>query len=153
MLSVPHRSASPSTSAARPVETATRLVTDFCARTPGAAFAVLHSTEGLVLSASDGVRTDDAERLAALAAGLGALTRSAAEAYGGGWVNATTVDMGRHHLCLIPVDARASLVFLANERGEPAHVMYEAARTAHELARLLDGPGQGDLCRLFLGTY
>ncbi|MFE0098879.1 roadblock/LC7 domain-containing protein [Streptomyces sp. NPDC059009] len=140
------------------VATPDEIVRDFCARTPGATFAVLLSAEGLVLCASDHLHPDDAERLAALAGSLGALTRSAAEVYGGGWVNVTTIDMGRDHLCLMPVDENASLLFKADEhgdhgeRGELSHVLYEAARTADDLARALNDPMHTGRWRMFLGA-
>lgn len=147
MLSAPHTPVDPA-------RTAERLLADFRARTPGAALAVLVTAEGLAVARTDGLATDDAERLAALASGLGAMTRSAAEAYGGGRVSVTTVDMGHRHLCLLPVDDRLSLLFLADEQGELSRVLYEAARTAVELTAALTSSTAGTtLGRMFLGTH
>lgn len=129
-----------------------QLVGDLTRRSPEVALAVLLSTEGLALSAAGEVTGDDAERLAALASSLASLTRSAANAYSGGRVDVTTVDLGRRHLCLMPVDEGTSLLFAVDGAGDLGQVMYESARTADALADALDGFTGNDPWRMFLDS-
>ncbi|MEO5875226.1 MAG: roadblock/LC7 domain-containing protein, partial [Streptosporangiaceae bacterium] len=62
-------------------------------RVVAARHAVVLSADGLRISSSRGLQTDDAEHLAAVASGFQALARSASETFETGAVRQTIVEM------------------------------------------------------------
>ena len=62
----------------------TWLLDDLVGRVKQAEHAVVLSTDGLLMAASQGLSRDDAEHLAAIAAGIQSLARGAGKRFGGG---------------------------------------------------------------------
>ncbi|WP_051807327.1 roadblock/LC7 domain-containing protein [Actinoplanes subtropicus] len=70
---------------------------------PGTEGVVLLSTDGLELATSAGTRTDRADQLSAVAAGLHAIALAADRNNGGGRVDQTVVEMDYRMLVVVPV--------------------------------------------------
>src|SRR5690625_1087544 len=69
------------------------LLSDLVERVAGARHALLLSSDGLLLSASEGVDREEAERLAAIASGFASLARGARSQLGAREVRQTVVEM------------------------------------------------------------
>jgi predicted regulator of Ras-like GTPase activity (Roadblock/LC7/MglB family) len=101
------------------------LITDFVRRVPGAAHAVVVSADGLLLAGSDGLPSDRAEQLSAVASGLVSLTQGAARCFEAGSVNQTVVEMELGYLFLMSVSDGSSLAVLASPHSDIGTVAYE----------------------------
>jgi predicted regulator of Ras-like GTPase activity (Roadblock/LC7/MglB family) len=89
-----------------------RLVDDLADVVPGAVRAVLASADGLPVAVSTGVPAALAEQLSAIAAGMAALTRGAADLLDTGQVHHTTVEMTQGVLVLRTFPDGSHLVVL-----------------------------------------
>jgi predicted regulator of Ras-like GTPase activity (Roadblock/LC7/MglB family) len=76
-----------------PVNQLDWLLDDLVSRVPDVQRAVFLSQDGLALGASKTLQRDDAEHLAALAAGFQSLARGAGRHFGGGEVRQTIIEM------------------------------------------------------------
>lgn len=101
------------------------LVTDFARRVPGAAHAIVVSSDGILLAASDGLPKDRAEQLSAVASGLISLTEGAARCFEAGGVNQTVVEMDRGYLFLTSISDGSCLAVLATPTCDIGTVAYE----------------------------
>lgn len=93
----------------------------------GVRSAVILSPDGLALGRSPGLSGDDAERLAALAAGAQGLAHSVAERYGCGAVTQTIIEMDAALLFITPAGRGTCLALLAEARADAAQIAYEMA--------------------------
>jgi hypothetical protein len=90
------------------------LVNSFTDRVPGAANAVVVSSDGLVLAMSDGLDRSHADQLAAITAGLTSLTRGAADCFEAGHVRQLIVEMEAGYLFVTSIsDGSCFAVFAA----------------------------------------
>lgn len=101
------------------------LITDFARRVPGVAHAVVVSTDGLLLSSSQGLPRDRAEQLSAVSSGLVSLTHGAASCFEAGQVNQTVVEMERGYLFLMSISDGSCLAVLAAPNCDIGLVAYE----------------------------
>src|SRR6476646_4807345 len=69
------------------------LIDNFVERTPGVSQAIVVSSDGLPMVASQSLDRDAADRFAAVAAGLIGLAYGAAGRFGGGAVNEIIIEM------------------------------------------------------------
>jgi predicted regulator of Ras-like GTPase activity (Roadblock/LC7/MglB family) len=89
--------------------------------------AVILSSDGLALGASDTLDRDDAEHLAALAAGLVSLARGAGCHFGGGEVRQTVIEMESGFLLVTAAGSGTFLAVIAGPDGDLGLVAYEMA--------------------------
>jgi len=114
------------------------LLTSFARRVPTIVCALAVSVDGLAIAASDEVRVDQADQLAAITSGLASLTTGAAKVMSTGHVRQTVVDMDGGVLLIMSVADRAFLAVLAQPGADLGQVGYESAVLAQRVAAALE---------------
>jgi uncharacterized protein len=89
--------------------------------------AVFLSQDGLALGASRGLNQEDAEHLAALAAGFQSLARGAGRHFGGGEVRQTIIEMTSGFLFVMAAGHGTCLAVLTGAEPDAGLVAYEMA--------------------------
>ena len=89
------------------------LLTTFAQRVPSIEYAIALSVDGLRLAASDRIRIDQADQLAAITSGLASLTAGAAKCMSTGQVRQSVVDMDGGVLLIMAVADRVLALFAA----------------------------------------
>ena len=113
------------------------LVTDFVARVPQAAHAVIVSSDGVVLAVSAGFPEDRADRLAAVTSGLSSLAQGAADLFDGGIPVQTVVEMDAGVLVVMTISHGASLAVLAGPDCKMGLIAYEMTLLAAQAGRMI----------------
>lgn len=103
------------------------LLDDMVARVAEAHEAVVLSEDGLLMAASKGLGREDAEHLAAVAAGYQSLSRGAGRMFGGGSVRQTVVEMESAFLFVTAAGSGACLAVLASGESDIGLIAYEMA--------------------------
>ena len=89
--------------------------------------AVIFSSDGLVMGLSPGLAQEDAEHLAALAAGFQSMARGAGEHFGGGRVRQTIIEMESAFLFVSAAGHGTCLAVLSTGDADIGLVAYEMA--------------------------
>ena len=103
------------------------LLDDLVRRVAHITKAVILSQDGITLGASDTLQRDDAEHLAALAAGFQSLARGAARHFGGGGVRQTIIEMESGYLLVSAAGSGTCLAVIAEPGAHLGLVAYEMA--------------------------
>ena len=134
------------TSSPQPTSTTDRdldwLLDDLARRVVHVESAAVLSRDGLVLGASAALSREDAEHLAALAAGLQSLANSGAQRFGAGHVQQTVVEMDRRFLFVIAAGEGCCLAVLATSEVDVGLVAYEMALIVKKVGRHLAVDGR-----------
>jgi predicted regulator of Ras-like GTPase activity (Roadblock/LC7/MglB family) len=101
------------------------LLDDLVARVTHIDQAVILSRDGLAIGASGGLSREDAEYLAAVAAGFQSLARGAGQHFGGGAVRQTVVEMDAAFLFVTAAGEGSCLAVLAGASVDAGLVAYE----------------------------
>jgi predicted regulator of Ras-like GTPase activity (Roadblock/LC7/MglB family) len=127
-----------------PVNQLDWLLDDLVKRVGDVQRAVFLSQDGLALGSSQGLQRDDAEHLAALAAGFQSLARGAGRHFGGGEVRQTIIEMTSGFLFVMAAGAGTCLAVLTGAEPDVGQVAYEMAvlvqRTGDHLQVSTRGP-------------
>jgi predicted regulator of Ras-like GTPase activity (Roadblock/LC7/MglB family) len=110
------------------------LLNDFVDRLPDVTHAVAVSADGLLVACSRDLPDDEADRVAAVAAGLVSLLRSAASHFQAGGVVSNLTELQQGFMFCMSVSSGASLLALATVRCDIGLV-------SHELANLINRVG------------
>ena len=89
--------------------------------------AVILSPDGLPLGRSPGLTEDDADHLAALAAGAQGLARGAGQRFGYGDVSQTIIEMDAALLFITPAGRGTCIALLADADADAGQIAYEMA--------------------------
>jgi predicted regulator of Ras-like GTPase activity (Roadblock/LC7/MglB family) len=89
--------------------------------------AVILSSDGMALGASGTLGRDDAEHLAALAAGLVSLARGTGRHFGGGQVRQTVIEMDSGFLLVTAAGSGTCLAVIAGPDADLGLTAYEMA--------------------------
>ena len=103
------------------------LLDDLVRRVGHVTKAVILSQDGMALGASETLGRDDAEHLAALAAGFQSLARGAGRHFGGGGVRQTIIEMESGFLLVSAAGSGTCLAVIAEEGADLGVVAYEMA--------------------------
>jgi len=103
------------------------LLDDLVMRVAPVTKAVILSQDGIALAASQSLARDDAEHLAALAAGFQSLAKGAGSHFGGGAVRQTIIEMESGFLFVTAAGSGTCLAVIANRDADLGHVAYEMA--------------------------
>jgi predicted regulator of Ras-like GTPase activity (Roadblock/LC7/MglB family) len=122
-----------------------RMLAEMARRTPGVEQAVILSSDGLLLSRSEGIDRDSADRFAAVAAGLLGLAVGASGPLQGGPVEEVVVQMRDKMLLVMRINAEGVLATLGTPDCDVAGVAYEMAVLARTAAPLLDAAARSEL--------
>ena len=89
--------------------------------------AVILSPDGLPLGNSPGLSADDADHLAALAAGVQSLARGASQRFSGGEIRQTIIEMDTVLLFITAAGHGTCLALLADAEADAGLIAYEMA--------------------------
>ena len=103
------------------------LLDDLVRRVAYISKAVILSQDGIALGASGTLDRDDAEHLAALAAGFQSLARGAGRHFGGGGVRQTIIEMESGFLLVTAAGSGTCLAVIAQQGADLGLVAYEMA--------------------------
>lgn len=117
----------PHVGAARRVGQLDWLLDDLVRRVAHISKAVILSQDGIALGASGTLERDDAEHLAALAAGFQSLARGAGQHFGGGAVRQTIIEMELGYLLVTAAGSGTCLAVIAQQGADLGLVAYEMA--------------------------
>lgn len=113
------------------------LVNSFTERVPGAANAVVVSSDGLVLAISDGLDRGHADQLAAITAGLSSLTRGAATCFQAGEVRQLIVEMDAGYLFVTAISDGSCFAVFAAPDCDIGLVAYEMSLLVERMGAVL----------------
>jgi predicted regulator of Ras-like GTPase activity (Roadblock/LC7/MglB family) len=103
------------------------LVNNFVGRVPGVTEAVVVSSDGLPIAASEGIDRDGVDRFAAVSSGLIGLAYGAAGRFGGGAVTEVIVEMEHAFLFVTGISDGSLLSVKASQGADVGLVAYEMA--------------------------
>ncbi|TDV55960.1 roadblock/LC7 domain-containing protein [Actinophytocola oryzae] len=101
------------------------LLDDLVDRLPGVEQVVVLSADGLLMARSKSVSRDNAEHLAAIAAGMHSLARGAGNQFGKGTARQTLAELDTAFLIVTSTGSGACLALLAEEDADMAMVAFE----------------------------
>ena len=113
------------------------LLTNFVDRVAGVSYAVVVSSDGLLLTSSAGLPRDRADQLAAVASGMSSLTRGAARVFGAGEVLQTVVEMELGCMLLMAIADGSCLAVLAAPDCDMGLIAYEMTLLVDRAGELL----------------
>ncbi|MGH3715958.1 MAG: roadblock/LC7 domain-containing protein [Micromonosporaceae bacterium] len=123
----------------------TWLLDDLVARVADADAAVVLSADGLLMAASRALQPDDAEHLAAVAAGFQSLSRGAGRRFGGGAVRQTIIEMESAFLFVTAAGRGACLAVLSAAESDIGLIAYEMAMLVKRVGIYLSTPDRPGL--------
>ncbi len=103
------------------------LLDDLVRRVPQVSRAVMLTQDGLAIGSSAGLSREDAEHLAALAAGFQSMARGAGQHFGGGRVRQTIIEMETAFLFVSAAGQGTCLAVLSTGDADIGLVAYEMA--------------------------
>ncbi len=113
------------------------LLTSFVEQVAGVSYAVVVSSDGLLLTSSSGLPRDRADQLAAVASGMASLTRGAARVFGAGEVLQTIVEMEGGCMLLMAIADGSCLAVLASPDCDMGLIAYEMTLLVDRAGELL----------------
>jgi predicted regulator of Ras-like GTPase activity (Roadblock/LC7/MglB family) len=113
------------------------LINSFTERVPGAANAVVVSSDGLVLAMSDRLDRAHADQLAAITAGLSSLTHGAAVCFQAGAVRQLIVEMDAGYLFVTAVSDGSCFAVFAAPGCDIGLVGYEMTLLVERIGQVL----------------
>lgn len=117
------------------------LLDDLLARVPSTRHAAVMSADGLLTGASAGLGREDAEHLAAIAAGYQSLGRGSARRFGGGkGVRQTIVEMESGFLFVTAAGHGACLAVISEADADIGVIAYEMAMLVTRVGPYLSTP-------------
>jgi predicted regulator of Ras-like GTPase activity (Roadblock/LC7/MglB family) len=103
------------------------LVASFADDTPGVKEAAVVSSDGLLIAASDGLGRAEADRLAAVAAGLISIARGASGPIDAGRVNEVIIEYDWSLLFVMRVSEGSALAVIASRPCDVGQIGFEMA--------------------------
>lgn len=113
------------------------LLDDLTERVDDVRHALVLSNDGLVTSASTGLRREDAEHLAAVASGLHSLAKGSGRHFGAGSVRQTMVEYDDAVLFVTAVSTGSCLCVLSAAEADFGQIAYEMTRLVHRVGEHL----------------
>jgi len=103
------------------------LVSSFVEKVPGVKEAAVVSSDGLLIAASDGLGRAEADRLAAVAAGLMSIARGASGPIDAGRVNEVIIEYDWYLLFVMRVSEGSTLAVIAARPCDVGQIGFEMA--------------------------
>lgn len=123
------------------------LVSNFVASTPGVSHALIVSSDGLPLLASDGLPEDLADPLAAIASGILSLGSNIASQVGGGTCDQILLRLTRGHFIFMGIGELAGLGVLVQAGANLGAVAHQMAQLVASVGHALTPELRDDLRR------
>ena len=118
------------------------LLDDLVDRVPAAQQAIVLSADGLLMGSTHGLVREDAEHLAAMAAGFQSLAKGASRHFGAGTVRQTVVEMEHAYLFVTAAGQGACLAVLAAADSDIGLVAYEMAMLVTRVGQNITSPAR-----------
>jgi predicted regulator of Ras-like GTPase activity (Roadblock/LC7/MglB family) len=118
------------------------LLDDLVDRLAGVRYAVVLSTDGLLLGRSTAMTREDAEHFAAMSSTLYGLARSAGARFDGGGVRQAVIELDRAVLFVTSAGDNACLALQAAESANLGMVAYEMNVTVQRVGTYLSTPAR-----------
>ncbi|RNL86082.1 roadblock/LC7 domain-containing protein [Halostreptopolyspora alba] len=119
------------------VQQFTWLVDKFVRDVPGVRHALVVSSDGLRLAASEGLGFDLAEKLAAVASGVFSLAQEAARIFDQGECERTVIRMEQGRLFIVALSDGSCFTVLANDQSDMKVISYQMAMLVDKAAHVL----------------
>ena len=119
-----------------------RLITGFTERVPTVLQALVVSSDGVPVAASEQIQPDQVEKLAAITSGLISLAEGAARIFDGGAVTQALVAMERGTLVIMAIDDGSSLAVLTTT-ADLDLIAYEMTMLAQQAGNIFTPPARG----------
>ena len=116
------------------------LLDDLVANLPQVNQAVILSRDGLAVAASAAMSREEAERLAAIAAGFHSLARGTVQHLDGGEVHQVIIEMATAFLFVTAAGTGSCLAVVSSANAEVGLIAYEMARLARQLGQHMAVP-------------
>lgn len=113
------------------------LLDDLCDRVAHAEKGIVLSNDGLLIASSRDLSREDAEHLAAAAAGFQSLARGTGRYIGGGTVRQTIVELEKAFFFVTAAGKGACLAVQASVDADVGLIAYEMARLVTSVGRYL----------------
>ena len=124
------------------------LINGFVQRVPSVTHALLLSSDGFPLTASESVSSDGAEQLAAIASGLLGLARNSAAIFDKGSCELIIIRLSRGYFLFMGIGEYAGLAVLTSARCNMKAVAYEMTQFVDTAAGALTPKARADLRRV-----
>lgn len=111
------------------------LLANLQANVEGVMSSVVLSADGLALGKTPGLTEEDAEHLAALAAGAFSLARGTGARFGCGEVNQAIIEMEQSLLMISPAGGGACLALIAEATADAGLIAYEMSVLVKRVGR------------------
>ncbi|HEX5594783.1 MAG TPA: roadblock/LC7 domain-containing protein [Micromonosporaceae bacterium] len=116
------------------------LLDDLVKRVPAAQQAVVLSADGLLMGSSKGLSQEDAEHMAAMAAGFQSLAKGASRHFAAGPVRQTMVEMESAYLFITAAGQGACLAVLGSSDADIGLIAYEMAMLVMRVGQNMSSP-------------
>ncbi|WP_239310387.1 MULTISPECIES: roadblock/LC7 domain-containing protein [unclassified Frankia] len=110
-----------------PAENMSWLLNNLTRKVPEVTYAIVLSSDGLLLATSNGMDRTTADQLAAVASGFNSLARGAGRFFRGGNVRQTIVEMEQGFLFVTAVGDGSCLAILSTPGSDIGLIAYEMA--------------------------
>lgn len=124
------------------------LINGFVERVHGVTHALILSSDGLPLTASESINSDGAEQLAAIASGLLGLARSGAALFGKGTCELIMLRLSYGYFFFMGIGDSAGLAVLTSEGCDMRVVAYEMTQFVDKAGHALTPKVRADLRRV-----
>lgn len=116
------------------------LLDDLVGRVAHAEKGIVLSNDGLLIAASKDLTREEAEHLAAAAAGFQSLARGTGRYIGGGTVRQTIVELEKAYFFVTAAGKGACLAVQASSDADVGLIAYEMARLVTSVGKFLSTP-------------
>ncbi|HEY9392224.1 MAG TPA: roadblock/LC7 domain-containing protein [Mycobacteriales bacterium] len=113
------------------------LINQFVEQVPGISHVIVVSADGLLLALSEGLPSERANQLSAIASGLWSLSQGGSACLGGGAVTQAVVEMHEGFLFVMSISDGSSLTVLASNPCDVGLVGYEMGRLVTRVGDVL----------------
>lgn len=113
------------------------LLDDLVRRLAGVKYAVVLSTDGLLLGRSTQMALEDAEHFSAMSSALQSLARSAGARFDGGDVRQSVIELDRAILFVTSAGENACLALLTTDSANMGTVAYEMNQMVYRVGEFL----------------
>ncbi|OXM65152.1 MULTISPECIES: roadblock/LC7 domain-containing protein [Amycolatopsis] len=129
----------------------TWLINDFVRKVHGVSHALIMSSDGFSLTASDDMSTEEREQLAAISSGLLSLARNSAALFDKGTCEQIIIRLTHGYFLFMGIDAHAGLAVLTTSDCDMKVVAYEMTQFVSSAGHALTPETRADLRRVLTG--
>ncbi|MDQ0380705.1 roadblock/LC7 domain-containing protein [Amycolatopsis thermophila] len=129
----------------------TWLINDFVRKVHGVSHALIMSSDGFPLTASDDMSTEEREQLAAIASGLLSLARNSAALFDKGTCEQIIIRLTHGYFLFMGIDTQAGLAVLTTPDCDMKVVAYEMTQFVSSAGHALTPEMRADLRRVLTG--